>query len=140
MKLTEEQKTICNVFKQMRYGKVRCAECPMVLNSRYCVCLKTVSKGEAINTWDWDGNPYPALKRMGGNNMADSIDKQTIGERIDRIFQDLSIECAYDMPSFWYNNGKDYKVIPTKYHKGYQKALEDAEKRIMDALKEVGDG
>jgi len=42
MKLTEEQKTICNVFKQLRYGKVHCAECPMVLNSRHCVCLKDV--------------------------------------------------------------------------------------------------
>ena len=69
MKLTEEQKTICNVFNQMRYGKVHCAECPMVLNSRHCVCLKTVSKEEAINVWDWDCNPYPALNeraRMGG--------------------------------------------------------------------------
>jgi hypothetical protein len=34
------------------------------------------------------------------------------------------------MPSFWYNNQKDYKVIPTKYHQGYMKALEDVEKEV----------
>ena len=44
--------------------------------------------------------------------------------------QDLGVGCAYDMPSFWYNNRKDYKVIPTKYHQGYMKALEDVEKEV----------
>lgn len=68
--------------------------------------------------------------------MNDSISRQAEIERIHRIFRDLNLTCAYDMPSFSCNHGKDYKVIPTKYHKGYQKALEDAEKRIMDALKD----
>lgn len=68
--------------------------------------------------------------------MNDYISRQSEIERIDRIFRDLNIACAYDMPSFSCNHGEDYKVIPTKYHKGYQKALEDAEKRIMDALKD----
>ena len=49
---------------------------------------------------------------------------------VSRIMQDLGIGCAYDMPSFWYNNQKDYKVIPTKYHQGYMKALEDVEKEV----------
>ena len=44
--------------------------------------------------------------------------------------QDLGVGNAYDMPSFWFNNKKDYKVIPTKYHKGYMQALEDVEKEI----------
>ena len=72
--------------------------------------------------------------------MADLIDRQELTERIDRVFRDLGISCAYDMPSFWYNEGKDYQVIPTRYHKGYQKALEDAEKKIMDILKGEEDG
>lgn len=58
-------------------------------------------------------------------------------ENINRVFNDLGLSCAYDMPSFWYNNGKDYKVIPTRYHKGYQQALSDAEKRIKLILEEL---
>ena len=49
---------------------------------------------------------------------------------VERVMQDLGLVCAYDMPSFWCNKGKDYKVIPTKYHKGYMQALEDVEKDI----------
>ena len=49
---------------------------------------------------------------------------------VERIVQDLGLACAYDMPSFWTNHGKDYKVIPTKYHQGYMKALEDVEREI----------
>ena len=44
--------------------------------------------------------------------------------------QDLVLGCAYDMPSFLYNKGKDYKVIPTKYHNGYMQALADVEKEV----------
>ena len=58
-------------------------------------------------------------------------------ERINRVFNDLGLSCAYDMPGFWCHDGKDYKVIPTKYHKGYQQALSDAEKRIKRILKEL---
>jgi hypothetical protein len=49
---------------------------------------------------------------------------------VTRILQDLGVGCAYDMPSFWCNGGNDYKVIPTKYHQGYMKALEDVEKDV----------
>ena len=58
-------------------------------------------------------------------------------ERINRVFNDLGLSCAYDMPGFWCHDGKDYKVIPTKYHKGYQQALSDAEKRIKRILTEL---
>ena len=51
---------------------------------------------------------------------------------VTRILQDLGVGCAYDMPSFWCNDGKDYKVIPTKYHQGYMKALEDVEKYVRE--------
>ena len=48
----------------------------------------------------------------------------------ERIMQDLGLSNAYDMPSFWCNKGKDYKVIPTKYHQGYMQALEDIENEV----------
>ena len=51
---------------------------------------------------------------------------------VTRILQDLGVGCAYDMPSFWCNGRKDYKVIPTKYHQGYMKALEDVEKSVRE--------
>lgn len=59
-----------------------------------------------------------------------------LNEKIKRVFADLEIRCAYNMPSFWANGGKDYKVIPTRYAKGYQKALEDAEREITEVLSE----
>ena len=49
-------------------------------------------------------------------------------EKVDRILHTLGLGCAYDMPGFWTNNRKDYKVIPTKWHQGYMKALQDVEK------------
>lgn len=42
----------------------------------------------------------------------------------ERVISDLSLHCAYDMPSFWCNKGKDYAVIETKYHKGTDKRQE----------------
>lgn len=54
-------------------------------------------------------------------------------EKFDRIIRELGVNCAYDMPSFWCNQGKDYKVIPTKYHKGYMQALADIEERMKGA-------
>lgn len=59
-----------------------------------------------------------------------------LNEKIKRVFADLGIRCAYNMPSFWANGGKDYVVIPTRYAKGYQKALEDAEREITEVLSE----
>ena len=49
---------------------------------------------------------------------------------VERIMEELGMNNAYDMPSFWCNKGKDYKIIPTKYHKGYMQALEDVEREI----------
>lgn len=48
---------------------------------------------------------------------------------ITRLIYDLGLVNAYDMPSFW-TKAKDYKVIPTQYHKGYMQALNDLEKEI----------
>lgn len=77
--------------------------------------------------------------RVGAITMSDRteyISRQAEIEKIHRIFSDLNMACAYDMPSFSCNHGKDYKVIKTRYYQGYQRALEDAEARIMDALKD----
>ena len=58
---------------------------------------------------------------------------ETVLERfntVDRVLADLGLHNAYDMPGFWCNNGRDYKVIDTKYHKGYRQALADVERGI----------
>lgn len=54
-----------------------------------------------------------------------------------RVFIDLGLSCAYDMPSFWYNEKKNYKVIPTKYHIGYQQALKDSEQKIKKIMEKL---
>lgn len=66
-----------------------------------------------------------------------SEQKAKVFERFNiftRIIQDLGLSCAYDMPSFWCNNRKDYKVIPTKYHQGYMQALKDVEEEVRKQL------
>ena len=60
-----------------------------------------------------------------------SQEKTEVFERfntITRMLHDMGLSCAYDMPGFWTNGQKDYKVIPTKYHKGYMQALDDIER------------
>ena len=52
----------------------------------------------------------------------------------NRVIHSLAVDNAFDMPSFWTNNGKDYKVIPTKWHLGYMQALDDVEKEIRKRL------
>lgn len=50
--------------------------------------------------------------------------------QISRALCDLGIHNAYNRPSFWCNGGKDYKVIETKYHAGYDQALKDVESAL----------
>lgn len=86
----------------------------------------------------------------GGNTqkMYDAIDmaikaledKKEAIEKIDRVFCELGVECAYDMPSFWAKDKKGkskYAVIPDKWHKGYQQSLTDAERRIKEIFGEA---
>ena len=58
-------------------------------------------------------------------------------EKIHRVFCDLNLHCAYDRPGFFAHEGKEYVVIPDKYHKGYDQALEDAEKKIKVIMEEL---
>jgi len=56
------------------------------------------------------------------------------GDLIDEVIRELGLNCCYEMPSFWTNNRKDYKVIATKYHKGYLQALEDVKKAVKQRV------
>lgn len=49
---------------------------------------------------------------------------------LDRCLSELALNNAYGMPSFWCHDNEDYKVIPTKWDKGYQQALKDIEEKI----------
>lgn len=64
MKLTQEQEIVCIVFSRRdRNGKVHCRDCPMRLDDQYAVCLKVVSKQDALANWDWNGSKYPAIDK-----------------------------------------------------------------------------
>lgn len=65
MRLTDEQKIICNVFSLDTGGKVHCGECPMRLSIRGALCLANVTKEEAKRLFNWNGDPYPGLKKGG---------------------------------------------------------------------------
>lgn len=87
---------------------------------------KIAPKGKETYSDDDFENAYAQIEPL-------AEEKTEIFEKFntaERVMQDLSLKCAYDMPSFWSNNGKDYTVIPTKYHKGYMQALKDVEKEI----------
>ena len=91
-----------------------------------CAVAKIAPKGKEVYTDEDFENAYAQIETL-------SDTKTEIFERfntVERVMQDLGIGCAYDMPSFWYNNGKDYAVIETKYHKGYMQALKDVEEEI----------
>ena len=91
-----------------------------------CAIAKIAPKGKEVQTDEDFENAYAQIETL-------SDTKTEIFERfntVERVMQDLGIGCAYDMPSFWYNNGKDYAVIETKYHKGYMQALKDVEEEI----------
>lgn len=91
-----------------------------------CAIAKIAPKGKDIYEEKDFENAYAQIEPL-------SEEKAEIFERyntVNRIMQDIGLSNAYDMPSFWCNKGKDYKVIPTKYHKGYMQALEDVEREI----------
>lgn len=91
-----------------------------------CASAKIAPKGKDIYVDGDFENAYAQVEPL-------SEEKTEVIERfnaVDRVIQDLNIGCCYDMPGFWIKNGNDYKVIPTKFHKGYMKALEDVEKAI----------
>lgn len=80
---------------------------------------------EVYNEEDFE-NVYAQVERLS-EQQTEILEKYNA---VDRIMADLGISNAYSMPGFWCNKGKDYKVIPTKYHQGYMQALEDVEKEV----------
>lgn len=89
-----------------------------------CACAKICPKDGKIRTEAEFENAYADVEPLGE-------DREKVFHNfaeIDRVLSDLGIHNAYDMPSFWC--GRDYKVIPTKWHKGYMQALEDVEKEV----------
>lgn len=91
-----------------------------------CAVAKIAHKGKEVYSNKDFENAYAQTEPL-------SEEKAEIFDRfntVDRVLSDLGIHCAYDMPSFWCNKGKDYAVIETKYHKGYMQALKDLEKEV----------
>ena len=92
-----------------------------------CACGKMINpEGKEVYQPEDFENVYAQVEPLSEKG-AEVFERFNI---VTRILQDLGVGCAYDMPSFWCNGGKDYKVIPTKYHQGYMKALEDVEKDV----------
>lgn len=91
-----------------------------------CAIAKIAPKGKEYYSDDDFKNAYAQIEPL-------TEEKAEIFERFnaaESVMQNLGLGCAYDMPSFWCNKGKDYKVIPTKYHNGYMQALKDVEKEV----------
>lgn len=91
-----------------------------------CAIAKIAPKGKEYYSDEDFENAYAQIEPLA-EEKAETFERFNV---VERVMQDLGLVCAYDMPSFWCNKGKDYKVIPTKYHKGYMQALEDVEKDI----------
>jgi hypothetical protein len=94
-----------------------------------CACGKMINpEGKEVYQPEDFENVYAQIEPL-------SEQQGEVFERFNtmvKIIQTLGMECAYDMPSFWCNDRKDYKVIPTKYHQGYMQALKDVEKEVRE--------
>jgi len=91
-----------------------------------CAIAKIAPKGKEVYKEEDFENAYAQTEPL-------AEEKTEIFDRfntVDRVMSDLGLHCAYDMPSFWCNKGKDYAVIETRYHKGYMQALKDVEKEV----------
>ncbi|MGX8702871.1 MAG: hypothetical protein ACSW8H_00295 [bacterium] len=87
---------------------------------------KMAPKGkEVYNDEDFE-NVYAQVEPLS-EEKAEVLDRFNA---VERVISDIGLHCAYDMPSFWCNKGKDYAVIETKYHKGYMQALKDVEREV----------
>ena len=52
MRLTPEEKEICKQFsKRRKNGLVGCSKCPLVLNRRYGICKRTITKKDYEENW-----------------------------------------------------------------------------------------
>lgn len=52
MRLTPKEKEICKRYSAYdETGYVHCNECPLVIDRRYCVCKKNITKKEYERKW-----------------------------------------------------------------------------------------
>lgn len=91
-----------------------------------CAIAKIAPKGKEIYTDKDYENAYAHTEPLS-EEKAEIFDRFNV---VDGVMSSLGLQCAYDMPSFWMNDRKDYKIIQTKYHKGYMQALKDIEREI----------
>ena len=91
-----------------------------------CAVAKIAPKGRENYADEDFENAYAQIEPLA-EEKAETFERFNVAER---VVMGLELGCAYDMPSFWCNKGKDYKIIPTKYHKGYMQALEDVGREI----------
>lgn len=124
-----------------------CSECPHNTKddtiSRRAAIDELMKRDKALRNINWYDKPFAEGECKGIDDALEIINalpsvqperkEEKWVEKFDRIIRELGVNCAYDMPSFWCNQGKNYKVIPTKYHKGYMQALADVEKRMKGA-------
>lgn len=55
MRLTKAEKEICKEYSQKgEDGRCRCAECPLALDRRFCICKRNITKKE------WEQKYYPS--------------------------------------------------------------------------------
>ncbi len=95
-----------------------------------CAIAKIAPKGKEVYTDKDFENAYAQTEPLS-EEKAEIFDRfNTVDRVISDLGSDLGLKCAYEMPSFWVDNGKDYKVIETKYRKGYMQALADVEKEV----------
>lgn len=90
-----------------------------------CASAKISEKGKEIYYDEDFKDIYAQVEPL----LEEKIEMLERFNTVNRIVQELGVGCAYDMPSFW-TKGNDYKVIQTKYHKGYMQALDDVETEI----------
>ncbi len=91
-----------------------------------CAMAKIAPKGKDVYADSDFEDAYAQVEPL----LAEKAEAFEQFNAVQRAIADMGLHCAYDMPSFWYNKGKDYAVIETKYHKGYMKALQDVEREV----------
>ena len=89
-----------------------------------CAMGKICPKDKEVRTDKDYENVYANVEPLSAEQ-EEAFDRY---DAVERLIQDLVIHNAYSMPGFWTNNGSDYKVIETKYNKGYFQALDDIER------------
>ena len=71
-----------------------------------CALAKMAIKGKEVYQPEDSKNVYAQVEPLSDKG-AEVLERFNA---VERVLQDLGLGCAYDMPSFWTNGGKDYKI------------------------------